>query len=75
MSEIYQLPENGNNNGNATSHFPFQSALAVMVMDLVMDLAVSTALRICSDFIHPRRIDASSRYENRTTLLLREFSI
>ena len=48
MSEIYQLPENNSGN-NDTIPFPFQSALAVMVMDLVMDLAVSTALRICSD--------------------------
>ena len=37
MSEIYQLPENNSGN-NDTIPFPFQSALAV-----------STALRICSD--------------------------
>ena len=47
MSEIYQLPENGNNNGNATSHFPFQSVMDSFGMSRK---SIDKALNILSNY-------------------------
>lgn len=52
MSEIYQLPENGNNNGNATSHFLFQSVSVVWVVAFLAATMVYLVIERIFDIRH-----------------------